>query len=80
MCICINCYHVINCSTYYSIEKQHQRKQFNSSPCFVAQLPIIKVNIVKSDTKTELDWDVIECMSFVESPGKWLLSQKLLLI
>nr|QUE29372.1 Ycf34 [Erythrotrichia longistipitata] len=80
MCICINCYHVINCSTYYSIEKQHKKQQFDYHPSYVAQLPIIKVNITKNNTETELDWDVIECVSFVESPGKWLLSQKLLSI
>lgn len=78
MCICVNCYHVTNCSTYYSIEKQHQKKKLNKKPNFVPQLPIIKVNMISSDNFIELDWDVIECASFVEMPGKWFLSQKLL--
>nr|QUE29611.1 Ycf34 [Erythrotrichia foliiformis] len=80
MCICVNCYHVTNCSTYYSIEKQHSKEKVNPHPNFVPQSPIIKVNIIQEYAKTELDWDVIECTSFVEVPGKWLLSQKLLLI
>nr|QUE28456.1 Ycf34 [Porphyrostromium boryanum] len=78
MCVCINCYHVTNCSTYYSIEKQHQKQIKNTNPTFVPQSPVIKVNITKEKSDTVLDWDVIECVSFVEAPGKWLLLQKLL--
>ena len=80
MCICVNCYHVTNCSTYYSIEKQHQKQKLSINPSFIPQSPIIKVNIIQYKTTTELDWDVVECASFVEAPGKWLLSQQLLCI
>nr|YP_010337768.1 hypothetical protein MW427_pgp073 [Sahlingia subintegra]UNJ17353.1 hypothetical protein [Sahlingia subintegra] len=80
MCICINCYHVTNCSTYYSVEKQHQKKKLNINPDFIPQSPIIKVNVLNNNCTTMLDWDVIECGSFVEEPGKWLLSQTLLSI
>lgn len=80
MCVCINCYHVTNCSTYFSIEKQHQKTKLNINPNFVPQSPIIKVNLISNGNKTELDWDVIECTSFVEEPGKWLLLQRLISI
>nr|YP_010336975.1 hypothetical protein MW574_pgp107 [Madagascaria erythrocladioides]QUE29008.1 Ycf34 [Madagascaria erythrocladioides]UNJ16560.1 hypothetical protein [Madagascaria erythrocladioides] len=73
MCICINCHHVNNCSTYFSIEKQHQKTHLNLAPEFVPQYPVINVNIIRSDLDLKIDWDVVECMSFVENPGKWLI-------
>nr|ARO91286.1 conserved hypothetical plastid protein [Rhodochaete parvula]ASK39635.1 hypothetical protein Rhodc_094 [Rhodochaete parvula] len=72
MCICINCYHVSNCVTYYSVETQHEKEHLNIKPCFLPQFPIIDVNIQTSYKIVILDWDVIECSSFVEQPGKWL--------
>nr|QUE29196.1 Ycf34 [Erythrotrichia welwitschii] len=75
MCICINCYHVMNCSTYYSVEKQHKKQKEKINSSFVAESPIIKVNIIRYNNTSELDWDVIECISFVEAPGKWLFSK-----
>nr|QUE28820.1 Ycf34 [Porphyropsis coccinea] len=77
MCICINCYHVNNCSTYFSIEKQHKQLPINSKPAFVPQSPIINVNILSQDLDISLDWDVVECLSFVEFPGKWMTCQQI---
>nr|QUE29976.1 Ycf34 [Erythrocladia irregularis] len=75
MCICINCYHVNNCSTYYSIEKQHKKSHLNIDPFFVPQSPVVNVNIINQHLDIALDWDVVECLSFVEAPGKWILYQ-----
>nr|YP_010337169.1 hypothetical protein MW575_pgp106 [Pseudoerythrocladia kornmannii]QUE28250.1 Ycf34 [Pseudoerythrocladia kornmannii]UNJ16754.1 hypothetical protein [Pseudoerythrocladia kornmannii] len=76
MCICINCYHVTNCSTYYSIETQHKKVHINENPVFVPQSPIIDVNVINDYLDISLDWDVVECLSFIEAPGKWIISQK----
>lgn len=71
MCICINCKFVEKCSIYHLIEEQHQQKTINLNCRFVPYSSIISVNIL-SDSSFELDWDLIECLSFIEEPGQWL--------
>ena len=75
MSICINCQFITECSVYHLVEKQHQRrKERNLLSCnFIPDLSIIKINILsKNYSQSELDWDVIECLSFIEEPGIWL--------
>nr|YP_011007602.1 hypothetical protein V2497_pgp058 [Syringoderma abyssicola]WAM65031.1 hypothetical protein [Syringoderma abyssicola] len=72
MCICLNCYHINNCSIYYTIEEKHEKKiigQGNFSP----QSPII-ICITSNSNKNIflLEWDVNECLSYQENPGGWL--------
>nr|UNJ16363.1 hypothetical protein [Boldiaceae sp.] len=76
MCICINCKHIYNCSTYYLIEKQHGKSHLNNYPLFIAHDPIINVNIIINNQQIKIDWDVVNCLSFVEDPGKWLYYYK----
>ena len=73
MCICINCKFVKICSTYDLIEKQHNLPFTKTSNCikFIPHYSIINVNIIV-DKYTQFDWDVVECLSFIEEPGKWL--------
>nr|YP_009369878.1 conserved hypothetical plastid protein [Boldia erythrosiphon]ARO90566.1 conserved hypothetical plastid protein [Boldia erythrosiphon] len=72
MCICINCKHVQNCSTYYLIEGQHEKLHFNNYPLFIAHVPVININIILQNQQVKFDWDVTNCLSFVEDPEKWL--------
>ena len=74
MCICINCRHVRNCITYQLVQKQHQQDIYLSTLFFIPSDTIIQININSYPTSSKLDWDLIECLSFVEQPGQWLLS------
>ena len=71
MCICINCKHIFICETYQNIEKQHTNKQLNGSITFIPQHTIIDANLNNNRRYNEIDWDVVECLSFVEKPGYW---------
>nr|WCH58136.1 hypothetical protein [Cystoclonium purpureum f. stellatum] len=74
MCICVNCRHVNNCSTYRVIEKQHSQNlnQKNNSS-FIPMNTLIQVNIHKNLYYVKFEWDLVECLSFVEKPGYWLV-------
>lgn len=74
MCICINCRHVHNCTTYRVIQKQHQQSVDSIPAFFIPNNTLIDVNIDNSSNLTQFDWDLVECSSFVEEPGKWLFS------
>nr|YP_009295353.1 hypothetical chloroplast RF34 [Dasya binghamiae]AOH77365.1 hypothetical chloroplast RF34 [Dasya binghamiae] len=72
MCICVNCRHMNQCQTYIFIEKQH--KNINLKYKYINFMPIhtlIQINIQKKMNYTSIDWDLIECLSFVEKPGLW---------
>ena len=72
MCICVNCRHIKKCQTYIFIEKQHKNnvsKVQNTS--FIPVNTLIQINIQKKKEFTHLDWDLIECLSFVEKPGSF---------
>nr|YP_010337364.1 hypothetical protein MW436_pgp110 [Pulvinaster venetus]UNJ16949.1 hypothetical protein [Pulvinaster venetus] len=72
MCICINCLYVNKCGTYYIIEKQHNQSHLNSNPLFIAHSPILNVSVTSDKLNIKIDWDVVECLSYIEDPGKWL--------
>jgi len=72
MCICINCIYIQNCSTYSDIKKQHKSRIVKSKDLFNPAHPIIHVNINQTNFYTEIDWDIVECLSFVDSPGQWM--------
>nr|YP_010197557.1 hypothetical protein LK244_pgp136 [Gracilaria flabelliformis subsp. simplex]UAD85973.1 hypothetical protein [Gracilaria flabelliformis subsp. simplex] len=76
MCICVNCRHVHNCVTYYLIQKQHYYKYNKKiiSNYFIPKEALINININtnRTDKNIWLDWDLIECLSFVEIPGYWI--------
>jgi len=74
MCICVNCKHIKKCKTYLFIQKQHQQKiKSNINNPFIPSNTIITININHiKNFSTKLDWDLIECSSFIEKPGYWL--------
>lgn len=73
MCICVNCRHVSSCETYYFISIQHNQIKETNTIKFKPSRTLIKVNISNHLGKDiKIDWDLIECTSFVEYPGKWL--------
>ena len=71
MCICINCFYVDRCTTYYAVVKQHQQPHLTETPDFEATEPTINVNIRSRDTEIEMEWDVVGCESFQQETGKW---------
>ena len=72
MCICINCKYIVSCDTYKSIEKQHGYVKSVNKNAFIPQNTIIDVNLSNNKKYNEIDWDIVECLSFVEKPGYWL--------
>lgn len=73
MCICVNCRHINKCKIYKFIEKQHKiEKSLNTKDIkFLPPKTIIEINIKKKISNTIIDWDLVECSSFVEKPGLW---------
>ena len=74
MCICINCRHLNYCLTYQFISKQHKKqiKNLTYTVGFTPVNTIINVNLNQKESIIVIDWDIIECLSFVEKPGHWL--------
>nr|YP_010196741.1 hypothetical protein LKZ11_pgp138 [Gracilaria cliftonii]UAD84545.1 hypothetical protein [Gracilaria cliftonii] len=74
MCICVNCRHVHNCVTYQLIKKQHNHRQNLNiiKNSFIPKKTLININISYVNQNTYYDWDLIECLSFVEIPGQWI--------
>nr|UAD87171.1 hypothetical protein [Gracilaria pacifica] len=74
MCICVNCRHVHNCVTYHLIQKQHNYRYNKKivSTYFIPKETLINININYIDKSICFDWDLIECLSFVEIPGSWI--------
>ena len=74
MCICINCRHIQKCQTYRFIEEQHYNTNtYQEGENFVPINTLIIVSINKKNNSLLLDWDVKECLSFIEQPGSWLI-------
>ena len=69
MCICINCNYVNNCVGYHKVESKHNEVNLNLKPSFYPQNPIINIIVNQNN---EMEWDVIDCLSFIESPGYWM--------
>lgn len=73
MCICINCRHIIKCSTYFFIKKQYLKIHNNPNrDFFYPSKTIVIVQVNKHKETIALDWDLKECASFAEKPGNWL--------
>ena len=72
MCICLNCNYIDVCCQYHFIEKSHNEASTNDKPTFIPSQSITKINILSINNQVEIEWDVIECLSFKEKPGKWL--------
>nr|YP_009314701.1 Hypothetical protein ycf34 [Neoizziella asiatica]SCW23156.1 Hypothetical protein ycf34 [Neoizziella asiatica] len=73
MCICINCLYVYKCSTYHFVTLQHQGsyKHDDTNTLFNPSYSILHANYIEINNHHQLDWDVIECLSFIEQPGSW---------
>ncbi len=73
MCICINCLYVHKCSTYYFVASQHNSNHRHGSThiLFEPSYSILHANYIDIHNRQQLDWDVVECLSFIEQPGSW---------
>ena len=76
MCICINCKHIKYCKTYALIESQHNLTLSYNIYNFTPNNTIIQINLKQYNKMYILDWDLIECLSFVEQPGLWKLNHQ----
>lgn len=68
MCICINCRFLDDCVGYYKVELKHNEPHLNETPSFYPHQPIVNVML---NHEKEIEWDVIDCLSFSELPGYW---------
>nr|YP_009297260.1 hypothetical protein Psor_128 [Porphyridium sordidum]AOM66603.1 hypothetical protein Psor_128 [Porphyridium sordidum] len=66
------------CIKYYFVDKEHcgVEKDKNKSFSFTPRSSIVNANIYKQEEQLDIDWDVIECLSFIEKPGIWLSKNK----
>ena len=71
MCICINCKHINYCKTYSLIESKHKIEAKHNIYTFIPNHTVIQINLKKQTKNYLLDWDLIECLSFIEKPGSW---------
>jgi Hypothetical chloroplast protein Ycf34 len=71
MCICINCLYIAQCSTYKVIQEQHSYVVSTSRTVFNPHKTIIYVNLNNSSDILQIDWDITECLSFLDYPGNW---------
>nr|YP_010952195.1 hypothetical protein Ycf34 [Gloiopeltis furcata]WMP13864.1 hypothetical protein Ycf34 [Gloiopeltis furcata] len=73
MCICINCRHMYMCTTYLIIKEQHLSVKQSPSYTFTPINSLIQISISKSLYYFQQEWDLVECLSFTEKPGNWLV-------
>ena len=73
MCICINCIYVHQCSTYQFVTIQHGNNNLKHSDNFRFEpsYSILHANYIETNQGLQIDWDVTECLSFLEQPGSW---------
>nr|YP_010330255.1 hypothetical protein MW505_pgp026 [Porphyridium aerugineum]UNJ17971.1 hypothetical protein [Porphyridium aerugineum] len=61
------------------IENNHKITALDEKRLFFGFQPkdaIINVNIYNQNNNFSIDWDLIECLSFIEAPGIWLNKTK----
>nr|YP_009397203.1 hypothetical protein [Thuretia quercifolia]ARW66389.1 hypothetical protein [Thuretia quercifolia] len=74
MCICVNCRHIDKCQVYKFIEEQHKTKNKKINLDFIPINTLIQINVSLNMNSNFIDWDLKECLSFVEKPGSWIIS------
>jgi Hypothetical chloroplast protein Ycf34 len=75
MCICLNCNYISVCKQYLFIENNHNElNNINKNSIFQPNQSILNINIYGKNKSLLIEWDVIECLSFKENPGNWLLN------
>ncbi|CAM9092662.1 unnamed protein product [Discosporangium mesarthrocarpum] len=74
MCICLNCSQIRKCQIYSIIEIKHKEKKIKQNYIFFPQSPVISINLFYQKKLQKLEWDVIECLSYEEEAGSWLLN------
>lgn len=72
MCICLNCDYLAICKQYHFIETKHSEEHINLQPSFTPLQTITKVNFYSVNNVIEIEWDIIECLSFKEKPANWI--------
>ena len=56
------------------IQEQHQQKTYPTFVLFIPYYTLVNINIDRPLSSAQFDWDLTECLSFVEEPGQWLLT------
>jgi len=80
MCICINCFYYNICSLNLNLETIQTNKDKKLTTAKFKKYPnftVVNLNIFSRQLRDELEFDVIECNSFLEKPKMWILSKRL---
>nr|YP_010443844.1 Ycf34 [Vacuolaria virescens]UTE94731.1 Ycf34 [Vacuolaria virescens] len=72
MCICLNCKYINVCKHYNFVEKNHNELNITKTPAFFPYYSITTINFFNEPKELEIEWDVVECLSFKEKPGNWV--------
>lgn len=73
MCICLNCKYINICKQYFLIEQTHNEPNITQTPQFWPLQSITNINLLIQKKAIEVELDVVECLSFKEKPGNWLV-------
>lgn len=73
MCICLNCSYLNICKQYFFVEKNHKELNINKNAKFLPSQSIINIIMFQTQKTLEIEFDIIECLSFKEKPGKWII-------
>lgn len=80
MCICINCFYYNICSLNLRLETiqiNKDKKLITAKFKLYPNFAVVNLNIFSQQLRDELEFDVIECNSFLEKPKMWILSKRL---
>ena len=66
------------CETYSLIELKHQELLLGKKQVFAQHPIVLCVNYFSDNPSYEykVEWDVFECLSYLETPGMWLFSKQ----
>lgn len=80
MCICINCFYYNICPINLNLEnrqKNSYKKSLQTKFSFHPNFVVVNLNIFSQQLNDELEFDIIECNSFLEKPKMWIISKRL---
>nr|YP_010338069.1 hypothetical protein MW556_pgp153 [Erythrolobus coxiae]UNJ17654.1 hypothetical protein [Erythrolobus coxiae] len=77
MCICINCIHIQACNKILIKSNENKNVKIKKEYCFNPISPVIDVKLYNHAKLIKIEWDLVECLSFVELPGQWLKTRQL---
>ncbi len=68
----MDCRWVDRCKTYHAVERQHGVAHLNAAPDIEPADPRIHISVLNAPKgRTEVEWDVRACKTFLKDQGRW---------